>query len=71
MVRSKEPAEVGEQAGARECVYHILNCKSKQKQGQCSFGLIVRYITILENRPSHKSNRVFKPIPANNLRYYV
>lgn len=52
-------------------VYHILNCKSKQKQGQCSFGLIVRYITILENRSSHKSNRGFKPFTANNLRYYV
>gem|GEM_PF-6203442 len=50
MVRSKEPPEVGEPAGAGKCLYHILNCKSKQKQGQCSFGLIVRYITILENR---------------------
>ena len=71
MVRSKEPPEVGEQAGARECVYHILNCKSKQKQGQCSFGLIVMYITILENRSSDKLNRIFKPFPLNVLRYHL
>jgi hypothetical protein len=53
MIRSKETPDVGGQAGAMECVYHILNCKSKQKQGQCSFGLIVRYIAILEHVSSH------------------
>jgi hypothetical protein len=71
MIRSKETPKVGGEAGAGECVYHILNCKSKQIAGQCSFGLIVRYITISEKRGITQVKPEIRLFHANNLHYYA
>jgi hypothetical protein len=71
MIRSKETPKVGGEAGAGECVYHILNCKSKQIAGQCSFGLIVRYITISEKRVTAQAKPEISVFNAHNLHYYI